>query len=215
MAANKNAPQRIRLDPADRLRWPAAAMPERASKPPKPPKRPRRWPRRLGYSLAVLSVWGLIATAVALVYYGHDLPDVDRLTKLNRRPNITLTAADGSTLANFGDLYGEWLSLNDMPAVMVRAVLATEDRRFYSHFGVDPLGLIRAAIANLRAGHMVQGGSTITQQLAKNVFLTGERTVKRKVQELMLALWLEQRFSKDDILALYLNRVYFGAGSYG
>src|SRR5947207_2699139 len=110
MAANKNAPERIRLDPADRLRWPAAMMPERAAKPAKPPKRPRpprRWLRRLGYTAAVLAVWSLIAVALALAYYGYDLPDVDRLTKLNRRPNISLVATDGSTLANFGDLYGE------------------------------------------------------------------------------------------------------------
>ena len=94
-------------------------------------------------------------------------------------------------------------------------MIATEDRRFYSHFGIDLIGLARAAYANLRAGRVVQGGSTITQQLAKNVFLTPERTFNRKIQETLLALWLERRFTKDQILTIYLNRVYLGAGTYG
>jgi len=97
----------------------------------------------------------------------------------------------------------------------VDAVLAVEDRRFYSHFGIDLIGTSRALVTNLRAGRVVQGGSTITQQLAKNLFLSPERTYERKAQEVMLALWLERRFSKDEILALYLNRVYFGAGAWG
>lgn len=219
--AGRNAPIRIKVDPADRParhgdrdpgESPAKPAKKTARKPPRPP---RRWLRRLGYAAAILAVWLGIAGGLALAYYAHDLPDVGKLGRIERRPNITIAAADGSTLANFGDLYGEWLSLEDLPQTLVQAVLSTEDRRFYSHYGVDPLGLLRAVIANIRAGHMVQGGSTITQQLAKNVFLTGERTVKRKVQELMLALWLERRFGKDEILALYLNRVYFGAGSYG
>jgi len=94
-------------------------------------------------------------------------------------------------------------------------VIATEDRRFYSHFGIDLIGIARAAVANLRAGHVVQGGSTITQQLAKNLFLTPDRTMLRKAQEMVLAVWLEHRFTKDQLLGIYLNRVYFGAGAYG
>ena len=94
-------------------------------------------------------------------------------------------------------------------------MVATEDRRFYGHFGIDPIGLARAMWVNIQAGRWVQGGSTITQQLAKNVFLTPDRTIRRKGQEMLLALWLEQRFTKDQILSLYLNRVYFGAGTYG
>ena len=94
-------------------------------------------------------------------------------------------------------------------------MIATEDRRFYHHCGVDPIGLVRAAYANLRAGHVVQGGSTITQQLAKNLFLTPDRTLKRKIQEALLALWLEHKFTKDELLEIYLNRVYLGAGTYG
>jgi penicillin-binding protein 1A len=102
-----------------------------------------------------------------------------------------------------------------LPKYLPQALIATEDRRFYSHFGIDPIGLARATYANLRAGHVVQGGSTLTQQLAKNVFLDRDRTLKRKVQELLLAFWLERKFSKDQILEMYLNRVYFGAGAYG
>ena len=98
---------------------------------------------------------------------------------------------------------------------MPRAFVAIEDRRFFSHFGIDPIGLIRAAAANVLRRGVSQGGSTITQQLAKNLFLTQERTLWRKMQEVVLALWLERRFSKTEILELYLNRVYFGSGAYG
>jgi len=107
------------------------------------------------------------------------------------------------------------VTLKEMSPWLPKAVVATEDRRFYSHFGIDPVGLIRAAVTNLRSGHIVQGGSTITQQLAKTVFLTPERSLSRKIREALLALWLEHHFSKDQILEIYLNRVYLGAGTYG
>src|SRR4029453_13319308 len=110
---------------------------------------------------------------------------------------------------------GQTVRLADLPPYLPEAVLATEDRRCSSHLGRDPLGLLRAAYINLRDWRLTQGGSTITQQLAKNVFLTPARTVRRKGQEMLLALWLERNFSKDQILTLYLNRVYFGAGTYG
>ena len=103
----------------------------------------------------------------------------------------------------------------DLPAYVPNAFIAIEDRRFREHFGIDPIGMARAGIANMMAGHVVQGGSTLTQQLAKNLFLTPSRTFDRKVQEAMLALYLESRYSKDQILTLYLNRVYFGAGVFG
>lgn len=95
------------------------------------------------------------------------------------------------------------------------AIMATEDRRFYWHLGIDFIGLARAMVANLQAGRVVQGGSTLTQQVAKNLFLTPERTLKRKIQELLLAFWLEYKFTKDQIFTIYLNRVYLGAGTYG
>ena len=124
-------------------------------------------------------------------------------------------AADGTLLASYGEVHGARVSVAELPPHLPLAVLAVEDRRFYQHGGVDFRGLLRASLANLRAGRIVQGGSTVTQQLAKNLFLTPERTLKRKIQELLLALWLERRFTKDQILALYLNRVYLGAGTFG
>ncbi|HYC13746.1 MAG TPA: PBP1A family penicillin-binding protein, partial [Stellaceae bacterium] len=161
------------------------------------------------------SLWGVIAGVVMLGYFALTLPDTADLTLAARRPSITLLASDGSLIATYGDLFGEPLKISEMPKYLPQAVIATEDRRFYSHLGIDPIGLARAVYVNVRAGHVVQGGSTITQQLAKNLFLTPERTFKRKVQEMLLALWLEHRFTKDQILEIYLNRVYLGAGAYG
>jgi penicillin-binding protein 1A len=148
-------------------------------------------------------------------YFALTLPDTSELTRAERRPSVTILAADGSLLTTFGDLFGQPLTLREMSPYLPKAVIATEDRRFYSHFGVDPIGLLRAAMANLTAGHIVQGGSTITQQLAKNLFLTPERSLPRKIRETLLALWLEHRFTKDQILEIYLNRVYLGAGTFG
>jgi len=131
-----------------------------------------------------------------------------------RPPNVTVRAADGTILAERGFRRGH-MSLDALSPHLVNAVLATEDRRFYWHMGIDPLGLIRAGIRNTQEGAVVEGGSTITQQLAKNLFLKPERTIARKLEELIYAVWLERRFSKDEILELYLNRVYFGGGAYG
>ena len=166
--------------------------------------------------MLVSAVWASVAMLFVLGWFAYDLPDVQRPhAAAIRRPTVTVLAADGSELGRRGDFYGTILSLEDVPPTLIWAVLATEDRRFYDHRGIDPRGLARAALVNLRAGAIRQGGSTITQQLAKNLFLTHNRTVRRKVQELLLALWLERRFSKDEILEIYLNRVYLGAGSYG
>jgi len=178
--------------------------------------RPRRsWLGRLLVWSLVAAIWLGLAGLGAVAYYAHDLPDVDKIAAETRQPSITVLARDGSVLAARGRVYGETVSLADLPPAVPRAVIAVEDRRFFYHPGVDPLGLARALYVNLRAGEIVQGGSTITQQLAKNLFLTPRRTIKRKVQEVILALWLEWRFTKREILALYLNRVYLGAGAYG
>jgi penicillin-binding protein 1A len=123
-------------------------------------------------------------------------------------------AADGAVLAERGLRRGH-VRLDSLPPYLVQAVLATEDRRFYRHFGIDPLGLVRASFRNATAGTVVEGGSTITQQLAKNLFLSPKRTMARKLEEVIYAIWLEQRFTKDEILELYINRVYFGGGTYG
>lgn len=171
--------------------------------------------RRVAKWCATLMVWGLIGTLFVAGWIYTDLPDMEDSLAPSRRPTVWVLAADDKEIAAVGDLYGIPVRLADLPPALPQAVLATEDRRFYDHFGIDVIGLARAMVANVRAGRIVQGGSTITQQVAKNLFLSPERTYKRKLQELMLALWLENRFSKDQILELYLNRVYLGAGTYG
>lgn len=198
-----------------------ASRPSGGGRPPAPPRRPkparsgRGWFGRLASLAFVAAIWGFVLLLGVLAYFAYDLPDVSRIGEIQRNPSVQLVSADGQTLATFGDLYGEFIPVQQLPKHVPQALIATEDRRFYSHFGVDPFGLMRAAWVNFRAGRVVQGGSGITQQLAKNVFLTPERTPKRKVQELLLALWLERNYSKDQILTIYLNRVYFGAGAYG
>ena len=194
-----------------------------AAKPTKPRKAPNTSRRattdrrggRLAYGSAVAALWGAILFAGVIGYYALTLPDTSGLWQAERTPAVTLVAANGQVLTRRGDMFAGNLSLYQVPQYFVDAVLATEDQYFYYHFGIDPLGLARAMLANIKAGALVQGGSTITQQLAKNVFLKPDRTWERKFQELILALWLEARFSKDQILTLYINRVYFGAGAYG
>ena len=178
----------------------------------RPPPKARGRGARL---LLLVGLWGFIVGLAALGYFALTLPDTRDLTAAQRKPSMTLLAADGSLIATYGDLFGEALRLQELPKYVPQAVIATEDRRFYSHFGIDPVGLLRAAFADLRARHVVQGGSTITQQLAKNLFLTPDRTIQRKIQETLLALWLEHKFTKQQILEIYLNRVYLGAGTYG
>lgn len=171
--------------------------------------------KRLAKWIGTLSVWTLIIGLFAAGWFYTDLPDVSENLAPSRRPTVWVLDKAGNELASVGDLYGIPIKLTDLPPALPQAILATEDRRFYDHFGVDPIGLARAAYNNFRAGRVVQGGSTITQQVAKNLFLSPERTYKRKIQEVMLALWLEHHFSKDQILELYMNRVYLGAGTYG
>lgn len=181
-----------------------------------PAKRTKQPAARALFSWAiVLGIWGGIAGLLLIVYFAHDLPELDGLGKIEKRPAIVVKAHDGTILANYGDLYGQYLSYDDFPKHLVDALLATEDRRFFDHFGVDVFGLARAMYRNWQADRIVEGGSTITQQLAKNLFLSTERTIKRKAQEVILALWLEQKFTKEEIITLYLNRVYLGAGTYG
>ena len=165
--------------------------------------------------LAILVVWAGIGVCGFLFYAGRDLPDVSALAAAERTPSVTYLDRYGQLIGRRGDQQGRALFLTELPDYLPAAVLAVEDRKFYLHPGVDPFGVARAAWANFQAGSVVQGGSTITQQLAKNLFLTNERTFKRKAQEVVLALWLEQKFTKDEILELYLNRVYFGAGAWG
>jgi penicillin-binding protein 1A len=169
--------------------------------------------RGIKFSL-LAAIWGIIVLGAAVIYFIARVPNPVIAALDDRPPNVTVLAQDGTVLAERGLRRGH-VRLEVLPPYLVEAVLATEDRRFYSHWGVDPLGLVRASFRNASAGSVVEGGSTITQQLAKNLFLSPKRTYVRKLEEVVYAVWLEQRFSKDEILELYLNRVYFGGGTYG
>lgn len=163
----------------------------------------------------LLALWGALIVAGIVTYYAMTMPDIEDVKMLERKPSITLEAADGTVIARYGGLKGEDVDVSDLPQPVIAAFLSIEDRRFYSHFGIDPIGFTRAMLTNVREARFVQGGSTITQQLAKNMFLTPDKTIRRKIQEALLALWLESEYTKDEILTAYLNRVYFGAGAYG
>jgi penicillin-binding protein 1A len=166
----------------------------------------------------IIAIWSLVIGALVVVYYAWDLPSIDGLSSTaakSRRPGIIINDAEGGRLASYGDLYGRRLDIKELPSHLVQAVVAIEDRRFFKHKGFDGRGLLRAMTVNLRKGRFVQGGSTLTQQLAKNLFLTPERTIDRKIKELILAFWLEHKFTKEDLLSIYLNRVYLGSGTYG
>jgi penicillin-binding protein 1A len=175
----------------------------------KQPKRGARERRRR-------SLLGRIVRLVFMIaYYAADLRSASEWRVPDRPPNIQILAVDGRLIGNRGDTGGEAVSISELPPYVPNAVIAIEDRRFRTHYGVDPLGVTRALVENVATGGRGSGGSTLTQQLAKNMFLTPERSLKRKVQEVILSLWLETNFTKDQILEMYLNRVYFGSGAYG
>lgn len=171
--------------------------------------------RLLGKWLFVLSIWAGILLFCLVLYYARDLPGSDDIVAVPERTGMTVLAHDGKTIGHYGGIKGNPVYADTLPAHVVNALLATEDRRFFKHFGIDPRGFARAMLRNIKARRLVEGGSTLTQQLAKNMFLSADKTVKRKIQEALLALWLEQKFEKEEILTAYLNRVYFGAGAYG
>jgi len=179
------------------------------------PRRRRRWGWFLVKWSLILGVWGAIAGGVGLLWFAWDLPRPEAALDAARRPSLTLEDRSGTIFATYGDVVGEPLRLADLPSFLPAAAVAVEDRRFWSHWGLDVIGIARAAFVNARAGRLVQGGSTITQQVAKNLFLTNARTLRRKVQEVLLTLWLEQHFTKEEILEIWLNRVYLGSGAWG
>jgi penicillin-binding protein 1A len=170
---------------------------------------------RLLYWCLVIGVWGVIAGVGAMIWVGAHLPPIQSLEIPKRPPTIQIVGLGGKVIATRGEQPGTSVPLRELPPYLPQAFIAIEDRRFHDHFGIDPAGVARALYANLVEGGYAQGGSTITQQLAKNLFLTQERTIRRKIQESVLALWLERKYSKAQILEVYLNRIYFGAGAYG
>ena len=170
---------------------------------------------RAAYWSLVLGLWCFIGALGVIGWVAAHLPPIQSLEVPKRPPSIQIVGLNGRVLATRGEMGGAAVPLRELPPFLPKAFLAIEDRRFYSHYGVDPFGVARAVAANVLHRGVSQGGSTITQQLAKNLFLTQERTMQRKLQEVILAVWLERKFSKDEILDLYLNRVYFGSGAYG
>ncbi len=166
----------------------------------------------------VAALGGLLAIVIAVVIAYQSLPSYESLKSSPNGQMIRVHAADGSVIVSLGPSFGRWLSYDQIPAVMVDAMVSTEDRRFYHHPGVDPIGMGRAAwvaVENRGKGRRWQGASTITQQVTRNIFLNNSYSWGRKVREVILALALERKFSKRQILELYLNKVYFGGGAYG
>src|SRR6186997_114997 len=200
--------------PVSKSRSPAKRRKARARKS-RPAHGKRALVVRLAYWTLVVGLWVAIGGAGFVAWVGAHLPPIQSLEIPKRPPSIQIVDFQGRALARRGDLAGAPLPLKELPAYVPKAFIAIEDRRFYEHSGVDPFGIGRALIANVLHRGVAQGGSTITQQLAKNLFLTQERTINRKLQEALLAIWLERKFSKTQILELYLNRVYFGSGAYG
>jgi penicillin-binding protein 1A len=163
----------------------------------------------------VLALAGVIALSVAVALAWNDLPSFDEMKRSPNGQSVEIKADDGTVLASIGPSYGEWLSYPEIPATMTNAMITVEDRRFWYHPGIDPIGIVRSFVVNTARGNKAQGASTITQQLARNLFLTSSKEYTRKLREVVLALALERKYSKQAIVELYLNRVYFGGGAYG
>ncbi len=215
MSRAPRPPSAVRVPP--RVAPPSAKPPEGKRRPPAPvpaPKR-RRWFGAVAKWGVILAIWGSLALTGVVLWFARDLPRPESALDAVRRPSLTLQDRSGQIFATFGDVVGDSLRLKDMPPALPAALIAVEDRRFWHHPGIDPIGLARAAYVNVTSGRLVQGGSTITQQVAKTLFLTNARTVRRKVQELLLTIWLSRSFSKQEILEIYLNRVYLGSGAWG
>ncbi len=171
--------------------------------------------KTLRYTLITAGVWIFLAGAILVSHWISQLPDVSNLLAYTPSRVITFIDAHHRTIERRGLVKGEFVQVGELPPYVTNAFIAIEDRRFRYHMGIDPWGTLRAVFTDLREGAYVQGGSTITQQLAKNLFLKPERTLERKIEEAILAIYLESRYSKDEILTLYLNHVYFGSGVYG
>jgi penicillin-binding protein 1A len=205
--------------PPNTPRGKAPKQPKRGNAKLPAPKRKRS--RSGGFLMGVLwwgfvgCLWAGIALIGVIAYYGAQLPSSNTWSIPDRPPNIRILAADGSLISNRGATGGEAITYRELPYYVPAAIIASEDRRFMSHFGVDPIGLAAVAVESIQARGVTRGASTITQQVAKNLFLTPDQTLGRKVQEAILAVWLEQNYTKEEILELYMNRVYFGSGATG
>jgi len=181
----------------------------------RPQSGPRRWFWRLVKIGGGAALFGTIALVITVFTVSASLPSFQDLKSSPNGQMVLVRAADGTEIMQLGPSFGEWLNYDDIPQVMKDAMVSVEDRRFRHHPGVDPIGIVRSAMVRVERGYWAQGGSTITQQLARNIFLNNNREFARKVREMVLALAMERKFSKDQILELYLNKVYFGGGAYG
>ncbi len=194
---------------------PSHPIPARAQDSERAAARPaRRWPKVLR-ALFIGAIWAALGLAALLLWFARDLPRPETALDPARRPSLTLEDSAGRVFASFGDVVGATVRLRDLPRYVPAAAVAIEDRRFWREPGIDPIGMARAATIDILHLRIVQGGSTITQQVAKNLFLSNTRTFRRKVQELMLTLWLARHFTRQQVLEIWLNRVYFGSGAFG
>jgi penicillin-binding protein 1A len=190
--------------------------PARAPEPKR--KNIRQVSRRAGFVLrysTITVIWALVILSFAALWFTWDLPNPARAVTQARRPAILLLDPAGHLVARFGDVSGNVLLPTQLPPYVPAAFIAIEDRRFEQHGPFDAQGVLRAAVLDIARRHVVQGGSTLTQQVAKTLFLSNERTYRRKVQEAIISYWLWKHYSRDEILGIYLNRVYLGAGAYG
>lgn len=198
---------------------PRRSEPERSSsrrqRDPQEPSFLRRWLRRLLIWGTAITLLGAMALAVAVFVTERSLPSYERMKSTQTGQTIVVRASDGSEIVTLGPSYGRWVPYERIPQTLKDAMISVEDRRFRDHWGVDPIGIVRSVMVRIQTGHWRQGGSTITQQLARNIFLNNSRTFDRKIREALLAMAIEQKFSKDQVLELYLNKVYFGGGAYG
>lgn len=181
----------------------------------RPQSRFRLWVRRAFIWGGALALLGALFLGLAVGFSARSMPSFYQLKATQNAQTIIVRARDGSEIVALGPSYGKWLTSNEIPQVMKDAMISVEDRRYYSHFGIDPYGLVRAIYEAVTGDERISATSTITQQLARNVFLNSNRSLDRKLREAVLAMALEAKFSKEQILELYLNKVYFGGGAYG
>jgi penicillin-binding protein 1A len=189
-----------------------------AKPPPPAPKPKRKTLRRAAFALrygTITAIWTVVVLTFAALWFTWDLPNPARAVTQARRPAIMLLDPAGQLVARFGDVSGDVVLPSQLPPYVPAAFISIEDRRFEQHGAFDTEGILRAGILDLARRHVVQGGSTLTQQVAKTLFLSNQRTLRRKVQEAIISLWLWKHYSRDEILGIYLNRVYLGAGAYG